>query len=249
MATKTQYYNLDKPGYDEVADIEVINANMDKIDTQMRNNADGVNFAEAISSDAYDNSKSYAVGDYCIYNNKLYRCITAIESAEVFNIAKWEQTTLGNEVNRLNESLGDYGLDNKCVEIVQGSIRNNGSDTEDKNRVKTKDYLYVSSGNIVTVKTSLLIAYTVWDESKTYVIYSSEWLSSDIAYEATQNCYVRIKFKKSDDSNFTPSQAGHVGVYINNSIDKLKNDLGGLSFSVSGTTLSITDGTNTWTLQ
>ena len=27
-----------------------------------------------------------------------------------------------------------------------------------------------------------------------------------------------------------------------------KNDLGGLSFSVSGTTLSITDGTNTWTL-
>ena len=28
----------------------------------------------------------------------------------------------------------------------------------------------------------------------------------------------------------------------------IKNDLGGLSFSVSGTTLSITDGTNTWTL-
>ena len=105
MATQTQYYNLDKPSYDEVADIEVINANMDKIDTQMRNNADGVNFAEAISSDAYDNSKSYAVGDYCIYNNKLYRCITAIESAEAFNIAKWEQTTVGNEVSKLNSNL------------------------------------------------------------------------------------------------------------------------------------------------
>ena len=107
MATKTQYYNLDKPSYDEVADIEVINANFDKIDQQMRNNADGVNFAEAISSDAYDNSKSYAVGDYCIYNNKLYRCITAIESAEAFNIAKWEQTTVGNEVNQLNSNLGN----------------------------------------------------------------------------------------------------------------------------------------------
>ena len=249
MATQTQYYNLDKPSYGEVADIEVINANMDKIDQQMRNNADGVNFAKDISSDAYDNSKSYAVGDYCIYNNKLYRCITAIESAEAFNIAKWEQTTVGNEVSQLNSNLSDFGLDNKCVEIVQGSIRNNGTDTEDENRVKTKDYLYVSSGNIVTVKTSLLIAYAVWDENKTYVIYSSEWLSNDIAYEATQNCYVRIKFKKSDDSNFTPSQAGHVGVYINNAIDELKNDLGGLSFSVSGTTLSITDGTNTWTLQ
>ena len=31
-------------------------------------------------------------------------------------------------------------------------------------------------------------------------------------------------------------------------VAELKNDLGGLSFSVSGTTLSITDGTNTWTI-
>ena len=31
-------------------------------------------------------------------------------------------------------------------------------------------------------------------------------------------------------------------------VAELKNDLGGLAFSVSGTTLSITDGTNTWTL-
>lgn len=111
MATKTQYYNLDKPNYDEVADIEIINANMDKIDTQMRNNADGVNFAKDISSDAYDNSKSYAVGDYCIYNNKLYRCITAIESAEAFNVEKWEQTTVGKEVKQLNSNLNNHNSD------------------------------------------------------------------------------------------------------------------------------------------
>ena len=35
---------------------------------------------------------------------------------------------------------------------------------------------------------------------------------------------------------------------VNDEIELLKNDLSGLSFSVSGTTLSITDGTNTWTL-
>ena len=34
----------------------------------------------------------------------------------------------------------------------------------------------------------------------------------------------------------------------NEAVTKLKNDLSGLSFSVSGTTLSITDGTNTWSL-
>ena len=35
---------------------------------------------------------------------------------------------------------------------------------------------------------------------------------------------------------------------VNDEIELLKNDLGGLSFSVSGTTLTITDGTNTWSL-
>ena len=35
---------------------------------------------------------------------------------------------------------------------------------------------------------------------------------------------------------------------LDTELTELKNDLGGLSFSVSGTALSITDGTNTWTL-
>lgn len=31
-----------------------------------------------IIAEEYDNAKSYAVGDYCVYDNKLYRCISAI---------------------------------------------------------------------------------------------------------------------------------------------------------------------------
>ena len=38
------------------------------------------------------------------------------------------------------------------------------------------------------------------------------------------------------------------GDTLTSDVASLKKDLGGLSFSVSGTTLSITDGTNTWTL-
>ena len=34
--------------------------------------------------------QSYAVGDYCIYNNTLYRCTTAIETAISFDTTKWE---------------------------------------------------------------------------------------------------------------------------------------------------------------
>ena len=161
---------------------------------------------------------------------------SGIGSRNESRIAELSKDT-DDKFDDVNENLGAYGLDNKCVEIVQGSIGSTGSDTEDENRVKTKDYLYVPSGSIVTVKTSMLISYTVWNESKTSVIFSSEWLSSDIAYEATQNCYVRIKFKKSDDSNCTPSQVGHVGVYINNAIDKLKNDLSTKIYELAGSEL------------
>ena len=39
------------------------------------------------------------------------------------------------------------------------------------------------------------------------------------------------------------------GETLTHDVAEIKNDLGGLSFSASGTTLSITDGTNTWTLK
>ena len=35
---------------------------------------------------------------------------------------------------------------------------------------------------------------------------------------------------------------------VEKKFDQINSNLGGLSFSVSGTTLSITDGENTWTL-
>ena len=39
------------------------------------------------------------------------------------------------------------------------------------------------------------------------------------------------------------------GETLASDVAEIKNDLCGLSFSASGTTLSITNGTNTWTLE
>lgn len=39
------------------------------------------------------------------------------------------------------------------------------------------------------------------------------------------------------------------GETLESDVAEIKNDLGGLSFSASGTALTITDGTNTWTLE
>ena len=221
MATQTQYYNLDKPSYDEVADIEIINANFDKIDQQMRNNADGVNFAKAISSDAYDNSKLYAVGDYCIYDNKLYRCITAIESAEAFTIAKWEQTTVGKEVKQLNSNLGAQGLigsDN--IEMLQGFPSNTDitQTFSSNNYVCSKGYFECNAGDKITIHNE--------NSGKIVFFTSAKGELSEVDYPCvapTNAKYFRLKIGYK--ANITPTNCGNVSVYINNAIDELKNDL------------------------
>ena len=105
MASKTTNYNLDMPGYNEVADIDVINGNMDKIDVQMKKNADSAQQSKDIVSDKYSATNTYAVGDYCIHENVLYKCKTAITTGEAFDSNKWVQTTCGTEFRELNSNL------------------------------------------------------------------------------------------------------------------------------------------------
>ena len=42
----------------------------------------------------YDNSSTYSVGDYTRYLDKVYKCDTAIETAEDFDSSKWTQSTV-----------------------------------------------------------------------------------------------------------------------------------------------------------
>lgn len=46
----------------------------------------------------YDDTATYAVGDYCTYGNKLWKCNTAIGTAEPFTAAHWAATTVMAEI-------------------------------------------------------------------------------------------------------------------------------------------------------
>lgn len=35
--------------------------------------------------------KKFAVGDFCVYNNAVYECTTAVTTAESFNSSKWQR--------------------------------------------------------------------------------------------------------------------------------------------------------------
>ena len=63
------------------------------IKTAFNIQVDGLNeVVEHIASE-YNNTLTYKVGDYCMYENKLYKCITEITIPESFTSSKWEETS------------------------------------------------------------------------------------------------------------------------------------------------------------
>lgn len=55
--------------------------------------ASGLNFAEE-----YDPTSTYAVGDFCVHDGILYKCSTAISSAEPWTVAHWQRTYATDEI-------------------------------------------------------------------------------------------------------------------------------------------------------
>ena len=63
--------------------------------------------AAGVTASAYSSSRTYAVGDYVIHNSNLYRCTTAITTAEAFTAAHWTQVVLADDVTDLKSDIND----------------------------------------------------------------------------------------------------------------------------------------------
>ena len=64
--------------------------------------------ASAVSANfapTYSSSATYAVGDYVIYDNDLYRCTVAISTAEAWTAVHWTAVKLGPDVNELKSTI------------------------------------------------------------------------------------------------------------------------------------------------
>lgn len=70
----------------------------------------------------YDSTKNYSVGDYVVYDGALYRCTTAITTAEAWTAAHWTQVALADDVSDLKSELSE--LDNSIfdTEVVPKAI-------------------------------------------------------------------------------------------------------------------------------
>ena len=63
--------------------------------------------AAGVVASAYSAAKTYKVGDYVLYNSNLYRCTTAITTAEAWTAAHWTQIVLADDVTDLKTDLDE----------------------------------------------------------------------------------------------------------------------------------------------
>lgn len=61
-------------------------------------------------AEEYDPTSTYAVGDYCIHDTVLYRCKTAISTAETWTSGHWEGASVGDDLSALGLSVVNGAL-------------------------------------------------------------------------------------------------------------------------------------------
>ena len=107
MATPTTHYGFTKPGVNDYVDISVLNANFDNLDTVIYKNQLSAQAALDDIAPEYDATATYSVGDYVTYNKTLYKCATAITTAEAFDDTKWTAVKVGGELKSHDARISD----------------------------------------------------------------------------------------------------------------------------------------------
>lgn len=124
MATYTDNYNLIKPSYSEIADVAVINTNMNTIDDIMHS-------SQVSLAPAYDVTQTYNTGDVVMYELLMYKC-TDDNVTGTWNASKWERITASecgdsgsdveaNPTGTATEELNKLRVDNTIYSIPEGS--------------------------------------------------------------------------------------------------------------------------------
>jgi len=164
MATYTENYSLTKPSYGELADVAVLNQNMDTVDGLIHSN-------RTMLAPAFSQTENYAKDDIVEREGNLYRFIVD-HAAGNWDATEVEQTTLGEEVstkggadvtktasgNPIEITDGANAPLVKCVTAIQGNQDLHGYDKPwvggaGKNKLE----------NPLTSQTINYVAYTVND--------------------------------------------------------------------------------------
>lgn len=129
----------------------------------------------------YSTSSTYAVGDFVSYQGKLYKCNTAITTAESWTAGHWTETNVVSE-------MGTGG----SVSIDNSSITKNSSD-----EIQTVGIIDNNSGNTNKIWTGTLAQYNAVQSKDADTFY---YITDD---DATSTLRQKVEVITSSDTSYT----------------------------------------------
>ena len=142
----------------------------------------------------------------------------------------------GNEaVTQIIESLDDYGFKN----VYDGLTRNGyysgaGEFTSNNGAIANVNPYKCNAGDIITIKTDIT-------RTDSRIVFLN---SSGGAVSYVDNDFDKVSVPANATSfvfNFSPTNFGHIGVYINNAIDEIKNDLSNIKDGTTPAAKAVAD--------
>ena len=110
-----------------------------------------------ILSDAWNASTTYAVGQYCIYNNSLWKCLVKHKGQTPKTGTYWTKVTVANEITSVNNSFGGlkFGVDSNgnygYIKAGADSVTPFRSDYFFLNNLESNEYNASMNSSSITV--------------------------------------------------------------------------------------------------
>lgn len=180
-----------------------------------------------VTASAYSSSKTYVVGDYVIHNDYLYRCTTAITTAEAWTSGHWTQVLLGNDVSDVKSDIDEVYITGPNLfnpaNATQGAWINNetGEVQSDTDEFWVSDYMDNDYSYIGTYGS---IRIWLFDANKAYSG-TVAGNANGLVVNAMSAKYVRVGFKTSALNSVTvvkgesiPAVTPYIIPHINNEL-------------------------------
>lgn len=141
----------------------------------------------SVISDAYNANTTYAVGQYCIYNNSLWRCKTQCKGQTPAENSYWTKRNLGQEIKQINTDLS--AINSNLSDIRSGKIGMNQSNWT--NSGLNNIYTYrVNFSKPMKAKPSVLLTRSHNSNQYEYGMISTELQVCDISVNGfTIQCF------------------------------------------------------------
>jgi predicted MPP superfamily phosphohydrolase len=153
----------------------------------------------------FSTSSTYQVGDYVMYQGKLYKCITEITTGGAWDSTKWSLAILSDDVADLKNTVNNVYNLSSLVWVLGTLTPGTGAQTASTSRI-VSPYIKVSEGEKIVVEgnTDCLIVYGFDDEL--HYISDSTWTDGNVFTVQTTMPYIRILIRK-NSSNATISES------------------------------------------